>query len=117
MKTIRFFALLASLLPALALAVPEHRAIRVATPWPAQNAIIAMLGYGQNIVGTSATAQRIPLFQQVYPAIAKVPVISVTSGHEINPEQVIALGTQLLFLPESMETPQSRLCSRRACRC
>ncbi|QHM70029.1 ABC transporter substrate-binding protein [Mixta intestinalis] len=107
MKLLRFLPLLAGLLlPGLAIAAAEHRDIRVASPWPAQNTIIAMLGYGQNIVGTSATAQRIPLFRQVYPAIASVPVISVTSGHEINPEQVIALGTQLLFLPENMHTPQ-----------
>lgn len=107
MKLKRSSALLAwLLLPALAFAAPAHRDIRVATPWPAQNTIIAMLGYGQNIVGTSAIAKRIPLFRQVYPAIDKVPVISVTSGHEINPEQVIALRTQLLFLPQTMTVPE-----------
>lgn len=100
-------ALLAGLLlPWLAAAAPAHREIRVASPWPAQNTIIAMLGYGQNIVGTSAIAKRIPLFRQVYPAIDQIPVISVTSSHEINPEQVIALRTQLLFLPENMTLAQ-----------
>ncbi|PNS12697.1 ABC transporter substrate-binding protein [Mixta theicola] len=100
-------ALLACLLlPSLLFAAPEHNDIRVATPWPAQNTIIAMLGYGQNIVGTSAVAKRIPLFRQFYPAIEQVPVIGVTSSHEINPEQVIALRTQLLFLPENMSIAQ-----------
>ena len=101
------FPLLAALLfSSLATAAPEQRDLRVASPWPAQNTIIAMLGYGQNIVGTSAIAKRIPLFRQVYPAIDHVPVISVTSSHEINPEQVIALRTQLLFLPENMRVAQ-----------
>ncbi|MDR7344200.1 iron complex transport system substrate-binding protein [Pantoea alhagi] len=102
-------ALLACLLvPSLLFAAPAgHRDIRVATPWPAQNTIIAMLGYSENIVGTSAVAKRIPLFRQIYPSIDRVPVIGVTSGHEINPEQIIALRTQLLFLPESMAMTQT----------
>lgn len=83
-----------------------HSDIRVASPWPAQNTIIAMLGYGQNIVGTSAIAQRIPLFRQIYPGIDQVPVISVTSGHEVNPEQVIALKAQLLIIPSNMHLTQ-----------
>ncbi|YCH31496.1 ABC transporter substrate-binding protein [Erwinia sp. D4-22] len=100
-------ALLACLLlPSLLFAAPEHRDIRVATPWPAQNTIIAMLGYGQNIVGTSAVAKRIPLFRQIYPSIDRVPVIGVTSSHEVNPEQVIGLNTQLLFLPENITLAQ-----------
>jgi iron complex transport system substrate-binding protein len=83
-----------------------HSDIRVASPWPAQNTIIAMLGYSQNIVGTSAIAQRIPLFRQIYPGIDQVPVISVTSGHEVNPEQVIALKAQLLIIPSNMHLTQ-----------
>lgn len=107
MRNVLPTALLACLLvPSLLFAAPGHRDIRVATPWPAQNTIIAMLGYSQNIVGTSAVAKRIPLFRQIYPSIDRVPVIGVISGHEINPEQIIALRTQLLFLPESMAMAQ-----------
>jgi iron complex transport system substrate-binding protein len=58
-------------LPALALAVsallsggPQaaetHNDVRIASPWPAQNTIITMLGYGDNIVGTSMVAKQIP---------------------------------------------------------
>lgn len=107
MRNVLLAALLAwMLVPSLLFAASGHRDIRVATPWPAQNTIIAMLGYSQNIVGTSAVAKRIPLFRQIYPYIDRVPVIGVTSGHEINPEQIIALRTQLLFLPESMAMAQ-----------
>nr|WP_233268619.1 ABC transporter substrate-binding protein [Pantoea sp. BAV 3049] len=90
-------------------AVEGHSDIRVATPWPAQNTIIAMLGYGENIVGTSAVAQRIPLFRQIYPGIERVPAIGVTTAHEINPEQVIALKAQLLIIPQNMHLSQPEI--------
>ncbi len=81
--------------------------LRIATPWPAQNTIIAMLGYGDNIVGTSIIAKRIPLFRQSLPRIDNVPVISVNGGHELNPEQLISLGVQVLFVPQGMTVPQA----------
>jgi iron complex transport system substrate-binding protein len=107
-------------LPALALAVsallsggPQaaetHNDVRIASPWPAQNTIITMLGYGDNIVGTSMVAKQIPLFRQSLPRINDVPVVSVNSGHELNPEQIISLGTQLLFVPQNMRVPQPEL--------
>ena len=80
--------------------------MRIASPWPAQNTIIAMLGYGDNIVGTSMIAKRIPLFRQSLPRIEKVAAVSVNSGHEINPEQIIALGVDMLFVPQNMVVPQ-----------
>lgn len=83
--------------------------LRVATPWPAQNAIIAMLGYGKNIVGTSMVAKRIPLFREAVPTIASTPVISMNGSHEVDPEQILALNTQLLFVPHSMPVPQEQL--------
>ncbi|HFZ8995718.1 TPA: ABC transporter substrate-binding protein [Citrobacter freundii] len=83
--------------------------IRVATPWPAQNTIIAMLGYGKNIVGTSLIVQRIPLFRQILPSITTAPVISLNSSHEVDPEQILALNTQLLFVPHSMPVPQEEM--------
>ncbi|HKS34741.1 MAG TPA: ABC transporter substrate-binding protein [Enterobacteriaceae bacterium] len=81
--------------------------LRIATSWPAQNTIIAMLGYGDNIVGTSIVAKRIPLFRQSLPHIDSVPVISVNSSHELNPEQLISLGVQLLFVPQGTTVPQA----------
>ncbi|EFK2948548.1 ABC transporter substrate-binding protein, partial [Escherichia coli] len=54
MKLSRLFpllALLALLLAASLHAENTHKEVRIASPWPAQNTIIAMLGYGDNIVG------------------------------------------------------------------
>ena len=107
---------LSRLLPALALflaaslhAENTHKEVRIASPWPAQNTIIAMLGYGDNIVGTSMIAKKIPLFRQSLPRIENVPVVSVNSGHEINPEQIISLGVDMLFVPHNMVVPQQDL--------
>ncbi|QTF08443.1 ABC transporter substrate-binding protein [Brenneria izadpanahii] len=101
------------MLPGIALSAGEgHRDIRVATPWPAQNTIIAMLGYGDSIVGTSDIAKRIPLFRQIYPGIDQVPAISVSSSHEVNPEQVIALKVQLLFIPQNMRLSQPEMLAK-----
>lgn len=52
MKLSRLFpllALLALLLAASLHAENTHKEVRIASPWPAQNTIIAMLGYGDNI--------------------------------------------------------------------
>ena len=68
-----------------------------------------MLGYGDNIVGTSLVAKRIPLFRQSLPRIDDVPVVSVNNGHELNPERILSLRTQLLFVPKSMSIPRQSL--------
>ncbi len=67
------------------------------------------LGYGDNIVGTSQVAKRIPLFRQSLPRIDDVPVVSVNNGHELNPERILSLRTQLLFVPKSMSIPRQSL--------
>ncbi|MCD2528893.1 ABC transporter substrate-binding protein [Providencia huaxiensis] len=82
----------------------DNPELRIATPWPAQNTIIMMLGYGEQIVGTSVIAKRIPLFRQMLPNIDNVPVISISN--QLNPEQIISLRTQLLFVAKGMEVPQ-----------
>lgn len=108
MKLSRLFPLLALLLAASLHAENTHKEVRIASPWPAQNTIIAMLGYGDNIVGTSMIAKD-PLFRQSPPRIEKVAAVSVNSGHEINPEQIIALGVDMLFVPQNMVVPQQAL--------
>ena len=90
-------------------AAQPHSDVRIASPWPAQNTIITMLGYGDNIVGTSMIAKKIPLFRQILPRIDDVAAVSVNSGHELDPEQIISLGTQLLFVPKSMTVPGESL--------
>lgn len=91
------------------LAAPAHNDVRVASPWPAQNTIITMLGYGDSLVGTSIVAKQIPLLRQSLPHIKDVPVISMNSGNELSPEQIISLGTQLLFVPQGMKIAQPEL--------
>lgn len=97
-------------------AATPHNDARIASPWPAQNTIITMLGYGDNIVGTSMVAKQIPLFRQSLPHIADVPVVSMSSSHEINPEQIIALGTQLLFVAKNMSVPQPQMLAQAGVR-
>lgn len=50
-------------------AAPPAGEVRIASPWPAQNAIIAMLGYGDNIVGTSNVANRSRCFAKACRAL------------------------------------------------
>lgn len=88
-------------------AATPHSDVRIATPWPAQNTIIAMLGYGNNIVGTSIVAKQIPLFRQSLPGIEKAALVSVNGSRELNPEQLITLGVQILFVPEGMTVPMA----------
>lgn len=97
-------------------AAENHSSVRIASPWPAQNTIIAMLGYGENIVGTSSVAQHIPLFRQSLPQIASTPVVSVNVGHELNPEQLISLRAQLVFVPQGMDVPQSDMLTKAGVR-
>lgn len=109
MRLTRLFPVLALFLAASLHAENTHKEVRIASPWPAQNTLIAMLGYGDNIVGTSVIAKKIPLFRQSLPRIDSVPVVSVSNGHEINPEQIIALGVNMLFVPHNMVVPQQAL--------
>lgn len=109
MTLTRIFPALAWLVAGSLFAAQPHSDVRIASPWPAQNTIITMLGYGDNIVGTSMIAKTIPLFRQSLPRIENVAVVSVNSGHELDPEQIISLGTQLLFVPKSMTVPRALL--------
>ena len=86
--------------------IAPEPALRIATPWPAQNAIIMMLGYGGNITGTSRIAKQIPLFRQMLPQIDNVPVIGTTGGNELNIEQILSLRTDILFIHDGIRVPQ-----------
>ncbi len=109
MTLTRIFPALICLVAGSLFAAQPQSDVRIASPWPAQNTIITMLGYGENIVGTSMIAKKIPLFRQSLPRIDDVAVVSVNSGHELDPEQIISLGTQLLFVPKSMTVPGESL--------
>lgn len=109
MKSSCLFPLLALLLAASLHAENTHKEVRIASPWPAQNTIIAMLGYGDNIVGTSMIAKR-SLFRQSLPRIEKVAAVSVNSGHEINPEQRLSRWGRYAFVPQNMVGCLNRRC-------
>lgn len=95
---------------------PPEPALRIATPWPAQNAIIMMLGYGGNITGTSRVAKQIPLFRQMLPQIDDVPVIGTTGGNELNIEQILSLRTDILFIHDGIRVPQQEVLAQAGVR-
>ena len=95
---------------------PPEPALRIATPWPAQNAIIMMLGYGSNITGTSRVAKQIPLFRQMLPQIDNVPVIGTTGGNELNIEQILGLQTDILFIHDGIRVPQQEVLAQAGVR-
>lgn len=95
---------------------PPEPALRIATPWPAQNAIIMMLGYGSNITGTSRVAKQIPLFRQMLPQIDNVPVIGTTGGNELNIEQILSLRTDILFIHDGIRVPQQEVLTQAGVR-
>ena len=70
---------------------------RVASSWEAQNSIIAMLGFGPNIVATTRFARDTPAFQKLIPTIKDLPLASAGSG-ELNVEELIRLQPQVLFM-------------------
>lgn len=96
--------------------IAPEPALRIATPWPAQNAIIMMLGYGGNITGTSRIAKQIPLFRQMLPQIDNVPVIGTTGGNELNIEQILSLRTDILFIHDGIRVPQQEVLAQAGVR-
>lgn len=74
-----------------------HTVTRVASAWEAQNSIIAMLGFGPNIVATTRTARNMPAFRKMVPSIKDVPLASLGGG-ELNVEELIQLQPHVLFM-------------------
>lgn len=70
---------------------------RVASAWEAQNSIIAMLGYGPQIVATTRYARDMPAFRKFLPGIQDVPLAS-SGGGDLNVEELMRLRTQILFV-------------------
>ncbi len=64
---------------------------RVADPWPANNAMVLMLGGGGKLVATSDQARNQPWLRRLYPRIDRVPAAFNAAG-EVNIETLI--GTQ-----------------------
>jgi iron complex transport system substrate-binding protein len=77
--------------------VPLH-VTRIATSWEAQNAIIAMLGHGNQIVATTRFVRDMPVFREFVPHIKDVPLAAGGAGGDLNIEELMRLHPQVLFL-------------------
>nr|WP_320133020.1 ABC transporter substrate-binding protein [uncultured Holophaga sp.] len=95
-RTIRFYGNRSVTVPA--------QVTRIACGWPAQNAIIAMLGCGDRIVATSTVLRSVPLFQSFVPSIRNaVYCFSSSNGGSWNVqmEELLRSRPQVAFMPES----------------
>lgn len=72
---------------------------RIACGWPAQNSIIAMLGYGNRIVATTDILKGIPLFRKFVPSIAHADYCF--SGTDVQMEALLKSRPEVLFIPGS----------------
>lgn len=79
---------------------------RVATAWEAQNAIIAMLGHGADIVATTRIVRDMPVFRRFVPSIAEA-VLAGSGNGDLNVEELIRLRPDILFLSNAL--PPARL--------
>lgn len=75
---------------------------RIAVGWPAQNSIIAMLGYGDKIVATTEMIKASPIFGRFVPSIKKAVVCFLPSG-ELNSEGLLTARPDVAFVPASSE--------------
>ncbi|MDY4386763.1 ABC transporter substrate-binding protein [Pectobacterium aroidearum] len=80
---------------------------RVATSWNAQNSILAMLGYGDRIVGTTKLVRDMPLFRQFVPSITQASLVSQSGSMGINTEALIARRAQVFFVSDSVPVAEA----------
>lgn len=69
---------------------------RVATAWEAQNAVIAMLGFGPAIVATTRFARDMPAMRDLIPGIEGKP-LALTGSGDLDIEGLLHLKPQVLF--------------------
>lgn len=70
---------------------------RVADPWPANNAMVLMLGGADKLVATSDQARRQPWLRKLYPRIALVPAAFDAAG-EVNIETLIGARPDVVLM-------------------
>ncbi|MBQ4771170.1 ABC transporter substrate-binding protein [Pectobacterium versatile] len=80
---------------------------RVATSWNAQNSILAMLGYGDRIVGTTKLVRDMPLFRQFVPSITQASLVAHSGNMGINTEALISRRAQVFFVSESVPVAEA----------
>ena len=70
---------------------------RVADPWPANNAIVLMLGGADKLVATSAQARRQPWLRKLFPRIDQVPAAFGAAG-DVNIETLIGARPDVILM-------------------
>ncbi|RJL52366.1 ABC transporter substrate-binding protein [Pectobacterium carotovorum] len=80
---------------------------RVATSWNAQNSILAMLGYGDRIVGTTKLVRDMPLFRQFVPSITQASLVAHSGNMGINTEALISRRAQVFFVSDSVSVAEA----------
>ena len=70
---------------------------RVADPWPANNAMVLMLGGADKLVATSEQARKQPWLRRLYPRIAQVPAAFDAAG-EANVETLIGTRPDVILM-------------------
>jgi iron complex transport system substrate-binding protein len=70
---------------------------RVADPWPANNAMVLMLGGAGKLVATSGQARNQPWLRKLYPRIDQVPAAFDTAG-EVNVETLIGAQPDVILM-------------------
>ena len=79
---------------------------RVASSWEAQNAVLAMLGFGPSIVASTRFARDMPAFRKLLPGIEKVP-LAISAPGLLDVEALIHLRPQVLFMSSSPAPAQA----------
>jgi iron complex transport system substrate-binding protein len=70
---------------------------RVADPWPANNALVLMLGGADKLVATTSQARNQPWLRRLYPRIDRVPAAFNAAG-EVNIETLIGVHPDVILM-------------------
>jgi iron complex transport system substrate-binding protein len=70
---------------------------RVADPWPANNALVLMLGGADKLVATTSQARDQPWLRRLYPRIDRVPAAFNAAG-EVNIETLIGVHPDVILM-------------------
>lgn len=81
------------------------RVNRVADPWPANNAMVLMLGGADKLVATSLQASKQPWLRRLYPRIAQVPAAFDTAGG-VNVETLIGARPDVVLMAYGGSLPR-----------
>ncbi len=78
---------------------------RVADPWPANNAMVLMLGGADKLVATSLQARKQPWLRRLYPRIAEVPAAFDAAGG-VNVETLIGARPDVVLMAYGGSLPR-----------